>query len=268
MIDTHCHILPGIDDGAKTMAMALLMAQISLDTGVETVITTPHHGDYSYENNRAHILDSLDQFQLALVENKIPLKVLPGAELHLVSKLLDELENGIAMTYADQGKYTLLELPKAFIPVGAFEIVQKIAYMGIVPIIAHPERNRYFLQNPDTLLEWLSIGCKFQITAQSCTGQFGKSIKNVCKYWIRQGWIHLVASDAHRVERRSPDMRAGVDQIRLWSGNNAADILSFENPNRIIESNELIDLSNYTNRRNQQQGKFGLISRFFGISSK
>ncbi len=242
MIDCHCHLLPGIDDGAGDLNTALVMARVAVEAGIESILVTPHHNDGAYTNSRNQIRARVVDFDGALRKNKIPLQVYPGSELHIVPELLSELQSGQAMTYADLGKAALLELPKGFIPQGAWEIIESVSYLGIRPVLAHPERNAAFCQNPDLLGQWFERGCTFQLTTQSCTGLFGKEIQQVCQYWIQKGWVHFVASDAHRPKRRSPDMRDGVEQIRLWGGDEVAHMMSYENPRRLTIGEPILSL--------------------------
>jgi protein-tyrosine phosphatase len=242
MIDCHCHMLPGIDDGAKDMEQALRMATLAVETGVSEILLTPHHNDGMYFSPRDEIVSGVKRFQQALDEQSIALKVHPGSECHVVPELPEHLENGIACTYANLNRAVLLELPKNNLPTGAEAIIEQVAYLGLQPIIAHPERNSVLCNEPERIRDWAERGWKFQLTNQSISGSFGEPIQEVCYFWLSQGWVQLIASDAHRSKGRSPDMRKGVNQLVEWFGEEAAQLLSHDNPGRLIKGESLQDM--------------------------
>ncbi len=239
MIDCHSHLLPGIDDGARTMDIALSMARTAVASGITTAVMTPHHLNGVFTNTRTSILKAVAQFRLKLAEQDIPLNIYPGSELHLVPELLDQLQQGEAMTYADRGKAVLIELPKATVPTGSEQVLESILYRGWTPIIAHPERNNTLRRNRELVGEWVREGCKIQLTTQSCSGEFGHEIQSVCRYWCEQGWAHLIASDAHRPEGRAPDMRSGAHKIHKWLGEDATRLMTEEKPQRLLSGEDL-----------------------------
>lgn len=239
MIDCHCHMLPGLDDGATDLEYALAMAERAVASGISHTVLTPHHNDGVYTNRRADILQACKTFKKQLSLRGIPLEIVSGSELHVVSELPSQLAENVALTYADKRKAALLELPKRIIPIGSEGIIETVFYQGITPVIAHPERNSTLVQKPDMLGEWFEEGWKFQLTNQSCSGEFGKSIQKVCRYWVKKGWVHIIATDAHRIKRRAADMRKGVEAVRKWAGDEVAVLLSFENPKRLILGEEL-----------------------------
>lgn len=157
-------------------------------------------------------------------------------------ELPEQLESGIACTYANRRQAVLLELPKNNLPTGAEAIIEQVAYLGLQPIIAHPERNAILCKEPDRLRDWYERGWKFQLTNQSVSGDFGEPIQQTCYDWLTKGWIHFIASDAHRSKGRSPDMRKGVEQIEKWFGVEAAQLLSRDNPGRLIRGEPIHDM--------------------------
>ena len=143
------------------------------------------------------------------------------------------------MTYADHGKAILVELPKHSIPVGSEQMLENLKYRGFTPVIAHPERNSTLRRTSGRVEDWIAMGCKLQLTAQSCSGDFGESVEKVCHYWCEMGWVHLVASDGHRTQGRKPDMRAGTRRIKSWLGVEAARLMTIDNPGRLIKGEDL-----------------------------
>ena len=241
-IDVHCHLIPALDDGAKDFSMALQMAQSAITANTRTVFCTPHHLNGAFSNSRAIILEQLRILQSQLLEAGIDLQLVPGSELHLVPELPAQILAGEALTYADLGQAALVELPKHTVPLGTEAILERLLLNGITPIIAHPERNAELARNPNKLAPWIEDGCKLQLTAQSCAGDFGKPIQQVCHLWCKQGWVHLIASDAHRPHGRMPDMRMGYQAVMQWLDQDSAQLLTVTNPGRLLIGEPLLNL--------------------------
>jgi len=233
-VDLHCHILPGLDDGATNLAQALAMARLAVADGIEVICATPHHGNGVYRNEARVVRQAVAALQAAIDEAGIAVQVLPGAEHHLVPELPDELVQGQAITLADQGRFALVELPVHDIPLGAETLLERIIAAGIVPIIVHPERNSTLRRDPERLGAWIDLGCLTQITAQSCTGQFGEAVWRASQQMVQSGWIHLLASDAHRDRRRIPALSAGVQQLATWTNAEAAALMADAFPQAIL----------------------------------
>jgi protein-tyrosine phosphatase len=253
MIDCHCHILPGIDDGARDMDHALAMARKAVASGITDIIATPHHLNGVYSNPRKSILKAVTALRRRLAEEETPLNIYPGSELHLVPELLSQLEQGEAMTYADLGKAVLVEFPKHMIPTGSEQILENLLYQGLTPVIAHPERNSTLCMDGERIGDWVAQGCKLQLTSQSCAGDFGRSIQAISRCWCERGWVHLIASDAHRTEHRAPDMRAGAAKIEAWLGSEAAELMSIDNPARLRNGEALASVPPVQKRQKKRR---------------
>lgn len=240
LIDCHCHLLPAIDDGAKSDEMALEMARSALDAGVGQIICTPHHLNSVFENPRGKLLAQLPKLRALLAEADVAIALHPGSELHLVPELPEKILQGEALTYNDRGQAALVELPKSTLAVGTETILEQLLYKKIIPVIAHPERNAVLAAHPERVGEWVRWGCKLQLTAQSCTGDFGEPIQQVCHYWCERGWVHLIASDAHRPHGRSPRLlAAGRNTIAAWLGEDNAELLTAGNPQHLLDGEPL-----------------------------
>jgi protein-tyrosine phosphatase len=233
-VDLHCHMLPGIDDGSKSMAQSLAMARIAVDDGIKVSVMTPHHLNGVYSNPAVTVHEAVNELRQALFEVGIGLKVLPGSELHLVPELSEELASGRAMTIANLGKAVLVELPVHTVPMGSEFILEDIIAQGLLPVIAHPERNSQLRKNPDMLADWISMGCLGQVTAQSCTGQFGPQVRQTSELMIRRGLIHIIASDAHRDRRRIPQVSEGREQVAEWTNESTARLLAETYPENLV----------------------------------
>ena len=229
-VDIHCHILPGIDDGSKALAQSLAMARIAVDDGISTVFATPHHLNGVYKNPAQQVRKGVQDLQDALNAEGIALRLLPGSEHHLVPELPDALAGGSAITMGDFGRAVLVELPVHTIPMGSDDLLEQILAQGLTPIIAHPERNSDLRRTPERLGEWVAMGSLAQVTAQSCTGQFGEPIQIAAREMVCRGLIHFIASDAHRDRRRIPQLRAAGRQVAAWTNDEVAEIMVSDFP--------------------------------------
>ncbi len=239
LIDCHNHSLPSIDDGARDLDMALAMAACAAENGFGAIIVTPHHLNGVFENRRIDILRQVFSFRSKAAEHGIKLDIYPGAENHLTSELIGELEAGDAMTYVDRGRAVLVELPKRALPSGAEYVLRRLISQDVTPVIAHPERNSELLHKPELAGQWVEMGCKLQLTGQSCSGHFGRNIQAICKRWLVEGIVHLVGSDAHRPTGRSPDLNPALEILEDWMGERNTELLTGENPARLISGEAL-----------------------------
>lgn len=239
LVDCHCHLLPDIDDGAIDTEMMIAMAKVAVKAGTKSIIVTPHHGNGVFSNSKKQVFSVLSEIQKILKKSKIDLQLYPGSELHLTPELITELKQNTVLTYADQGKAVLIELPKQNIPIGTEMILNQIIEMGITPVIAHPERNGELLQSPTKYEQWVGWGCKGQLTGMSVDGRFGKLIQKVSNRWLQGGYIHFVASDAHRPKGRNPDLAITYEYVQHRYGSSVAKCLMHTNPNNLITGSEI-----------------------------
>lgn len=234
MIDLHAHLLPGIDDGARDLDQAVNMARIAVADGIRTLVLTPHHLNGIYSNPAQYVRERCAELRAALADRGIPLELLPGSECHLVHELPAALREGSAMTVADRGRAVLVELPVHHVPHGAGDILDAIRALGLQPIIAHPERNSFLAQHIDLLGQWVDDGCLAQVTAQSCTGRFGPMVQETARAMLRRGLIHFMASDAHRDQRRIPELSAGRQAVEAWTSPRVGELLTETFPGAIV----------------------------------
>ena len=227
MIDTHCHILPMCDDGPENWDQAVEMAKEAVRQGITDVIATPHHGKANYINWPGKIDMLVVQLNDRLTANGIALTVWPGQEYHL--RTGDNWELGAIHPLGDS-KYVLLELPSKQTPPNWRYALRSVRHAGYVPIIAHPERHSPFVCKPDKMLEWLDAGAYFQLTAPSLLGQYGKEIQQAASLMVTNGWIHLLASDAHDINGRSHKLRDGFEFLNAVVGR---DVVNHLNSNAV-----------------------------------
>lgn len=197
VVDMHCHILPGIDDGARTWADSLAMAQAAVRAGVTHLVATPHYIEGTYRNPRATVLALVAELRERLAEAGIPLEVFPGAEAHISPDLPARVKAGEVTTLNDGGRYLLVELPYIEVPSWAEDVLFQLQVQGVTPIIAHPERNRGLQKDPGLLYRWVERGALAQVDAASLSGGYGESARRAAGLMLDHRLAQVAGSDAH-----------------------------------------------------------------------
>lgn len=217
MIDLHCHMLPGIDDGAPDLTVALAMARCAVADGIRITACTPHIYPGLYENTREGIAVAVAGFQRVLDREEIPLTVTTGADTHLAPDLLDSLRRGRIPTLNDS-RYLLLEPPHHVVPPRFESSVFELAAAGYVPVITHPERLTWIEQHYEIFPRLAASTAWMQVTAGSLTGRFGRRPKYWAERLLDEGCVHLLATDSHHIERRPPLLAEGRDAAAVRVG--------------------------------------------------
>ena len=225
MIDLHCHLLPGIDDGPESLDEAIALAAHAVKSGITYAVVTPHVHIGRYENDLPSIKRDLAKFQAELDSLKISLKLGLGGEVRLGAEIMDLVaESRIPFLGERDGyKIMLLEFPHSHIPVGADKFVDWLLKNRIRPLIAHPERNRQIMDEVNKLTPFVTMGCMLQVTAGSVEGRFGEHARQRAVDLLRRGWVNVLASDAHNLEHRPPELELGrkaaaeiVGELESW----------------------------------------------------
>lgn len=201
MIDVHCHILPHLDDGALDMEEAIAMARQAVNDGIQHIVATPHHRAHHFINERDAIDVAVQQLTQQLEDYNIPLHIYPGQEVRAYRDLLLDYEKGLLQSL-NNSRYLLLEFPSSHVPDVAEEIVYELSLLNVVPIIAHPERNKELASDSTRLKELVGEGALAQMTTSSITGQLGRTIQKKSLAMCREGLVHFIATDAHNVQSR------------------------------------------------------------------
>lgn len=237
MIDLHCHMLPGIDDGATDLAVSLEMAKASVADGVTVVACTPHILPGLYHNVGPQIRQATLELQGVLDRERIPLRLVPGADVHIVPDLVAGLRSGRLLSLADT-RYVLIEPPHHVAPTKMEDLFFNLVVAGYVPILTHPERLMWIEAQYSTIQRLVRGGVWMQITAGSLAGSFGRTAQYWANRMLDEGCAHLLASDAHDVERRSPCLGRGRELAEKRVGSQEAEHLVLTRPSAILE-NEL-----------------------------
>jgi protein-tyrosine phosphatase len=219
MIDIHCHILPGVDDGARTIEESIEMARLALAQGINTIVASPHHLNNQFENVLVNILTQVDELNQVLEKENIPINIIPGQEVRIHGDLLDGLlEFKEVLPVNLKTPYILIELPTSTVPKYTKKLLYDLQLEGYIPIIVHPERNSELLETPEKLYELVKNGVLTQITAGSLVGKFGKKIKKFSHEMIESNLTHVIASDAHNTNRRGFNLQEALQVVEEGYG--------------------------------------------------
>jgi protein-tyrosine phosphatase len=224
MIDIHCHILPGLDDGADSDATALALARGAVADGIHTVIATPHHENGRYTNAKPKVLQAVERCRDLFQAHHIPLTVLAGQEIRVTDRWLDEWRADRLLDLAGSG-VVLLELPSSHVPANTHDLLHELAVLGLKAVIAHPERNRELARDPKLVRELIDRGAYMQVTSHSVTGLFGRAVQKLSLDWIGQRLVHFIASDAHHPAARPFALREAYALIAKRHSQDTADYL-------------------------------------------
>jgi protein-tyrosine phosphatase len=234
MIDLHSHILPGIDDGAKTLEVSLEMAHMAVADGIHTMACTPHIYPGLYGNDASGIALARDRLQAELDARGIALRLVVGADVHLVPGLLDGLRAGTVPTLHGS-RYVLLEPSHHVKPPRFEEAVFELVAAGYTPVITHPERLVWIEDHYDVFLRLIRQGAWMQLTAGALTGLFGARARYWGEKFLGEGHTHLLATDAHSSGRRVPRLSEARAVAERLLGAAEATRLVLERPQAILD---------------------------------
>lgn len=235
MIDLHCHILPGIDDGAPDLEVALAMARCAVADGITVAACTPHIYPGLYENNRDSILAAIASFRQVLAQENIPLRLVEGADTHLAPDLVGQIKAGKVPTL-NGSRYFLFEPPHHVAPPRIEDTVFSLLAAGIVPVITHPERLTWIEENYPVFARMVASGAWIQLTAGSVTGRFGPRPKYWAERILDEGLCHILATDSHHITRRPPLLAEARDAAAKRLGLQEAMHLVVTRPQGIIDN--------------------------------
>jgi protein-tyrosine phosphatase len=236
MIDLHCHLLPGIDDGATNLATSIEMAKAFVADGVGVVACTPHILPGLYHNSGPQIRDAISTLQKHLQEQGIPLQLVPGADNHITPDFVSGLRDGNLLTLNDS-RYVLVEPPHHMPPPRLEEFFFNLLVADFVPILTHPERLTWINSHYPAILKLAQAGVWMQITAGSLSGIFGRNARYWAERMLDEGCVHLLATDAHDLSRRPPNLGGGRELAAKRVGDVEAYHLVVTRPRGVL-SNE------------------------------
>ena len=263
MIDIHSHILPEIDDGARSMDEAVKMAALAFADGIEQMVCTPHlFNGISKDPGPAEIEDRVGALQHAIGPGG--LKVLPGSEVRMTASLFKHVQAEL-LTTLNRKTYMLVELPTPSVPRRAREWFRKLKRQGVNPILVHPERNRVIQRSPGMVADFISDGVLIQVTAMSVAGQFGFEAKTCVDKLLRHNCVHFLASDTHRPEKRPPVLSRGRESAAAIIGKEAARILVEDNPLAVVNGLPIVPHPIIPFPRRSGMSRLPLLGRLFQL---
>lgn len=242
MIDIHCHILPGVDDGAKTLEESLEMCRMAAADGIQTIVASPHQQDGVYNTAAETILQKAELLRRAVKQAAIPLTILPGADVYIDVNTAESIANGSVMTINQTGRYFLMEFPSHTLPANIDKLIFNLLLKNITPVLTHPERIGEVQQHPGQVYELVSLGVLSQITAMSLTGGFGRHAQKCAKTLVEHNLAHIIATDAHSVASRPPILSKGVEVAARIVGKEQAQAMVTTIPRQIISGEPVVNL--------------------------
>lgn len=235
MIDLHSHILPGLDDGARDLAVSLAMARIYSDHGVECVACTPHILPGVFNNSAEKIRSSVDLLQKTLNNEGIPLRLTTGADNHVTPDFVGATRAGRLLTLGDT-RYILVEPPHHVVPARLEELFFDIILANYVPILTHPERLTWIESKYKAIQDMVERGVWMQVTSGSLLGSFGGRARFWAERMLCEGLVHILATDAHDSVKRRPNLPHARAAAAKLVGDKEAESLVFMRPKDVLSN--------------------------------
>ena len=233
MIDLHCHILSRLDDGATELSVSIAMAQAFVADGVTVAACTPHILPGLYHNSGPQIRQATAELQQVLDREAIPLKLVSGADNHITPSFIAELRSGHLLSLGDT-RYVLVEPPHHVAPPRLEDLFFSLLVGGFVPILTHPERLTWIESHYQTVQRLAQTGVWMQLTAGSLPGNFGRAPRYWSERMLDEGLVQILATDAHDVKRRPPNLGEGREVAAKLVGDTEAEHLVVTRPRGVL----------------------------------
>lgn len=235
MIDIHSHLIPNVDDGAKSPEETIELIKEAREAGITDIILTPHYIINSYEQNAETLILLKDKLQQIINSENINVNLHIGMEVYITDNLVEILKQNKILTLAGS-KYLLMELPLntnvQYLDMVIFRLIEN----NIIPIIAHPERYKFVQEDPSKVRELIDSGCLIQSNIGSILGIYGKKAKKTIKYLLKNDLINFIATDTHRKNTIYPLLQKGIKKIEKITGKEKAEELTNLNAQRILNN--------------------------------
>jgi protein-tyrosine phosphatase len=217
MVDIHSHILPGIDDGSGDIDTTIKMLENAERCGTKAIIATPHYYRGYFENEYEDVARLVELLKSYTSSRGINMDIYPGQEVFLDKHTVGMYKKGYIKGLNDS-RYLLVEMPMQEYEVSLLEIVYELRLLGAVPVIAHPERYTYIMDDVNKINPFINEGCLFQINTGSIIGIFGKSVQKTARVLIENGLCNFVASDAHTNHKRCTGLCDAIEIVKRING--------------------------------------------------
>lgn len=250
LIDIHCHVLFGVDDGAKTLEDAVEMLKKATESGVTKLIVTPHYMEDGYKSSPKEIMDKISSLKQKIKEEKINIEIYPGEEVFIFLNIYEKL-NGKEILSLNNTKYVLIEFPLYEEINYIDDIIFKLTSMEKIPIIAHPERYLTSVKNFDKIKKLIANGALLQINANSLVGHYGKKQQEIAIKLLKNNMAHFVASDAHSAEGFVL-LEKSLRKLKEIVGEKKYNEITIENEEKLLNNETIIPeiLSKVQNKEN------------------
>lgn len=240
MIDLHCHILPGLDDGAQTLEDSLAMARLALKDGIDTIVATPHlfKGGATLPEEDS-FAGKKRELESALQGERIAVSLKMGAEVRVSHTLMSEVERNRKRLVINDSAYMFIEFPTDHVFPSVRGLVFELMSAGVLPIIAHPERNAVLARRPELLYDLVRMGALAQANRGSFLGLYGRMAADAAGLFLKYNLIHFIASDGHNTGSLAPILSDAVKRAELLVGSEGALALVDANPRAVLEDREV-----------------------------
>lgn len=239
MIDLHTHILPGIDDGSRNLEESLEMCRIAAVGGTRGIVATSHGNLGPKPLTPEDYKNAYRLLKQELVRADIPIRLYSGMEIFMTADVVSGLRAGELLTL-NETKYILIEFDFREEPWMAEEYLHMLEEAGYTPVIAHVERYYFIQREPEIIYDWVQRGYVIQVNKGSPLGAFGKKERDIAISLLEHNLVHVIASDAHGTQHRTPNMTNIVRFLGETIGNKYRNLVLNENPARILSGEEIL----------------------------
>jgi len=220
MIDMHCHILPGVDNGAKNMEESIAIANAAVEQGIDTVIATPQHMNGNHHNFKKQVMLQVEQLNNLLKERQIDLTVVPGQMIRIYREMLTSFDKDNLLALNHSTGYLLIDLPRNHIPSYTTHLIFDLQIKGYQPILVHPEKNPWIQSDPELLYQFVKKGALTQLAADSIVGKRNKAAHKFALKLIEANQAHFIASEA--TNHQNYNLREAIQKIDKLYGKEMA----------------------------------------------
>lgn len=238
MVDMHCHLLAGLDDGPRGQDDALAMCRLLAEQGVSHAAALAHQCE-RWNVQDGTIRQAVAELRLRLQEEGIGLSVHPAAEVMATPDLVSSCAAGRLVSLGDHGRFLLVEMPGG-VCVDLRPAARRLGQLGVRMVLAHPEQCPELLHEPGAIEELIRLGCLVQVSSRSVTDPESKEDARALRGWLRRGCAHFLGSDGHSPRKRQPLMAAAARRVREWAGESVAHQVCHENGLRVLTNQPLV----------------------------
>ena len=236
MIDFHSHILPGIDDGSRSIEQTIRMLKEAKEAGFTKIISTSHYMEGYYESDETERIELLNEVQ----KNISGIELYLGNEIYITNNMIDLIQNKQASTI-NNSKYVLFEFPLSAKSMNDKEVVYRLIENGFVTVIAHPERYSYVQDNPEYIEELAEMGALFQANYGSIIGMYGKKAEKTLKKLLKNDLIRFFGTDSHRIDQVYTKMPKILKKLHKFLSDEEIEEFTVINPQKVLNNEDIED---------------------------